>query len=259
MNEQSVRRMFGANAHYVAEIDSTNELLRKMAVAGAPAGTLVLADFQRTGKGRMNRRWEAPPGTSLLFSLLFRPGWPAIQASWLTMIAGLAAVEAIAVVADPLSPALKWPNDIMLPVDAGWAKVGGILLESTVSAERLEQAILGMGLNVNIPGEELPAAATPATSLLVATGQSVARLPLLQQVLERLTHNYEAACRGESPQPAWNRRLLTGEEVVVTDGAGQRLRGTIQGTDEWGRLLLETADGTLHKMAAGEVTLRPGR
>ena len=257
MNEQALRDAIGANAHYVAETGSTNELLREMAASGAPAGTLVLADFQRTGKGRMNRRWEAPAGTSLLFSLLFRPDWPAVQAPWLTMVAGLAAVEALAETTSRLAPALKWPNDIMLPAGAGWAKVGGILLETTVNGDELAQAILGMGLNVNIPEEKLPATATPATSLLVATGRPVARLPLLSEVVARLKHHYEAACRGESPQPAWNERLLTGEQVVARS-RGKRLVGRMLGSDEWGRLLLETEDRTIHAIAAGDVTLRPG-
>lgn len=259
-----LRSALGPHTHYFSETGSTNDLLREMAVAGAPAGTLVLADFQRTGKGRLDRRWHVPPGTSLLFSLLFRPGWPAIHASWLTMMAGLAAVEAIAAAlpapaASSLQPALKWPNDIMLPVTTGWAKVGGILLETSVTGDRLEQAILGMGLNVNIPPEALPETASPATSLLAATGRPVARLPLLLTLVQRLDHYYQAASRGESPQPAWNERLLTRERVVQISGGGETLTGIALGTDEWGRLLVKTTDGEVHAFAAGDVTLRPGR
>lgn len=264
LNTRRLRAALGPDAHYFPETGSTNDLLREMADAGAPGGTLVLADFQQTGKGRLNRRWQAPPGTSLLFSLLFRPGWPAVRASWLTMIGGLAAVEAIAAAlaapeSSSLIPALKWPNDIILPDAAGWAKVGGILLETTVTGDRLEQAILGMGLNVNIPPEDLPETTVPATSLLAAGGRSLARLPLLVTLVQRLEHHYQAACRGESPQPAWNERLLTRDRPVAVSASGRTVTGTAAGTDEWGRLLVETADGEVYKFAAGDVTLRPQR
>ena len=257
MKEEQLRAAIGPNAHYVAETGSTNELLQQMAAAGAPAGTLVLADFQRTGKGRLNRRWRAPAGTSLLFSYLFRPDWPASRAPWLTMMAGLAAVEAIEEMTAHLAPALKWPNDIMLATGDGWAKVGGILLETVISEDRLEQAIVGMGLNVNIPKAALPATATPATSLLLAKGGPVARLPLLSRLVARLEHHYEAAGRGESPQPEWNERLLKGAVVMASGGGAGRLTGRMLGTDEWGRLLLETVDGTVHTVAGGDITLRP--
>jgi BirA family biotin operon repressor/biotin-[acetyl-CoA-carboxylase] ligase len=144
----------------------------------------------------------------------------------------------------------------MLPDGEGWAKAGGILLETVIREGRLEQAILGMGLNVNIPQEQLPVVALPATSILVATGRPVARLPLLRRIVERLGDHYKAAGEGKSPQPTWNERLLTGNRVVVSGGGRETLTGTMLGTDKWGRLLLETEAGTVHRIAAGEVTLR---
>lgn len=243
----------GRPAHVVARLGSTNTALRESAVGGAPTGTLLLTEYQEAGKGRFDRRWVAPAGTSLLFSLLFRPDWPVRRASWLTMCAGLAAVEAVEAETD-LRAGLKWPNDVMLATAEGWRKVGGLLLETEMEDDRLRLTIVGIGLNVNIPPEQLP---TPgATSLLAARGEATPRLPLLATLLERLERWYEAAEQGESPQPAWNSRLITLGRRVRVSGGPETVAGTAQGTDEWGRLLVRDEEGCVHAVPAGDVTLR---
>ena len=243
----------GRPRHVVARLGSTNTTLKEMAEEGAPAGTLLITDYQETGKGRFDRRWEAPAGTSLLFSLLFRPGWPAQRAPWLTMCAGLAAVEAVEAAVD-LRAGLKWPNDVMLATAGGWRKMGGLLLETELEGDRVQRAVLGIGLNVNIPPEALPAAG--ATSVMAACGEATPRLPLLAALLGRLEEYYEAAVRGESPQPAWNRRLITRGQRVRVSGGPQRVEGTAEGTDEWGRLLVRDDEERVHVIPAGDVTLR---
>lgn len=245
----------GSVQHYFPEVDSTNSLLAEMAARGAETGTLVITDYQRRGKGRLGRRWEAPAATSLLFSLLFRPQWPARRAMWLTMMAGLAALVAIETHTE-LRAGLKWPNDVMLSADGEWHKTGGILLESTVQDGILQQTILGMGLNVNIPDHLLPQGVGPVTSLLSASGQPVSRLPLLALLLQRLEDLYEEAAGGDSPQPAWNERLITRDRPVLVTTATQLLRGVASGTDEWGRLLVRDEQGNVQVISAGDVTLR---
>lgn len=248
---------------YVPAIESTNDRLKSWAADPAyPSGTVLLTDYQSAGRGRLGRRWEAPPGTSLLFSTLFRPGWPARQGAWLTMLAGPAVAEAVERVTG-LTAALKWPNDVVLPVGpaAGreWRKVCGLLLEATLDTDgRLTSAVLGIGLNVNIPAGALPAAATPATSLLAAGGDFVPRRALLIALLETLEARYEAIQAGWSPAREWGERLVTlGQRVEVTAvGATAPLIGLAEGTDEWGQLLVRDDDGRLHAVAAGDVTLR---
>lgn len=250
----------GRNYHFVERIGSTNDRLKEWLADGRhpPAGTVLLTDYQTAGRGRLDRRWEAPPATSLLFSVLFRPGWPVERSGWLTMLAGLAVAEAIETVTG-LNVRLKWPNDIMILQAERWAKVAGLLLDAVVGdRETLESAILGIGLNVNIPAEALPEAVTPATSLLVAGSHPVARRPLLVACLERLEARYEAAERGHSPSVAWNERLMTlGQPVTVTAaGTGETVAGVAEATDEWGRLIVRDAAGRRHTIAAGDVTLR---
>jgi BirA family transcriptional regulator, biotin operon repressor / biotin---[acetyl-CoA-carboxylase] ligase len=248
-------RWLGRPCHYLPQTTSTNEVLGELAAAGAPAGTMVLADFQTAGRGRHGRRWQAPAGTSLLLSLLFRPPWPAEQAVWLMMMAGIAVVEAVRWETG-LPAALKWPNDVMLPLAGGWHKTGGLLLETAFAGEVIDHAITGIGLNVNVSAGQMPQTATPATSLLAASGQPVARLPLLRELLERFEALYEAAAAGQSPQPAWDALLLTRGRPVSVHGAGLDLTGTATGTDRWGRLLVEDETGSVHAVTAGDVTLR---
>jgi BirA family biotin operon repressor/biotin-[acetyl-CoA-carboxylase] ligase len=250
-------KWLGKSFHYLPATGSTNELLKEMAAAGRPAGTMVLTDFQSQGKGRLDRRWEAPAGTSLLVSLLFRPDWPAEQATWLTMIAGLAAATAVQQLSR-LNVRLKWPNDLVVQLQGQWHKLGGLLLEGSFIHGRLNYAILGSGINVNIPPEQLPAADTPATSLFAASGQPVSRLSLLNSYLNQMETLYDPAESGRSPQPAWSELLITLGQPVRVSGLAleQPLEGTAEGVDNWGRLLVRDSDGRLHSLSAGDVSLR---
>ncbi|HSM57289.1 MAG TPA: biotin--[acetyl-CoA-carboxylase] ligase [Candidatus Sulfomarinibacteraceae bacterium] len=248
-------RWLGRHLHVFAEIDSTNRALSQLASEGAVHGTLVISDFQSRGRGRRQRRWLAPRGTSLLFSLLFRPNWRAQRANWLTMIGGLAAAHAVERMTSRRA-GLKWPNDVMLATDEGWTKMGGVLLETQLSGDRVAQAILGIGLNVNIPTEQLPDTGTPVTSLLSACGQPVSRPALLATLLLSLELLYEQAAAGNSPRREWNQRLITlGHPVVVSDD-NEQIRGVATGTDEWGRLLVRDNAGHTHTVIAADVTLR---
>lgn len=254
-------KWIGHHYQYLESAGSTNDLLKKQVAAGSPThpatGTVLLTDYQAQGRGRLDRRWEAPARTSLLLSVLFRPHWPPEHLPWLTMLASLAVAEAIESQTDlPIS--LKWPNDVLINRGGIWHKVCGILLEGHISGEqRLEYAVLGMGINVNIPAELLPVTRQPATSLLVATGHAVSRLVLLAELLRRLEHHYDLADRGESPKPLWEQRLITIGKRVKIDFVGQTvpLLGMVEGTGEWGQLLVRDDNGRLHTVTAGDVTL----
>lgn len=252
----------GHHYHYFATIGSTNEELKeRIAHEGddpVPAGTVILTDFQSKGKGRLQRKWEAPAQSSLLFSTLFRPNWPAEQANWLTMIASLAVVQAIETQTD-LQPGIKWPNDIVLTQNGVWHKVCGLLLEGNMDGNgRLQTAVLGIGLNVNIPAHALPDAVTPPTSLQIATGHPVPRLPLLLAILQRLEAWYETAVSGTSPHPAWNGRLVTHNQPVTATNlhTQEKISGTATGTTPNGELIIRDAAQKEHIIAAGDITLR---
>lgn len=255
-------RWLGQFCQVLPELDSSNDLLKEMVREGnvddPPAGFVLLTHYQRQGRGRLSRRWEAPPGSSLLLSMLFRPNWPGSQANWLTMLVSVAAAEAIAHHTS-LAMGIKWPNDIMVQEAGRWHKVSGILQEGDFAQDgRLQWAIVGIGINVNIPVEQLPEASTPATSLLAATGRPVARLPLLTTFLERVEKLYEAVQNGRSPHAAWQEKLITlGKSVqVMHTQTSQSFAGVAEGTDAAGQLLVRDDAGELHMVTAADVTLR---
>ncbi len=253
-------RWLGRHYHYFPAIPSTNDYLKqRLAEVGQelPHGMVVLADYQSRGRGRLQREWVAPAGTSLLLSMLFWPDWPPEQGNWLAMMGSVAAAEAMEELTG-VSVGIKWPNDLMIELDGVWHKVSGLLLEGNLDENgRLQSAILGIGMNVNMAADQLPPAVTPATSLLIASGHPMDRVALLVAFLARMEQYYEAAVAGTSPRPAWHDRLITIGQMVQVSGQMWQVKGVAEGTDEWGRLLVRAENGRLHTIAAGDVTLRP--
>jgi BirA family biotin operon repressor/biotin-[acetyl-CoA-carboxylase] ligase len=239
---------FGAQIHYAAQVGSTNDVARTLAEKGAPEGTLVIADEQTAGRGRMGRRWSAPPKTSLLMSLIFRPTLPPEEANRLVMACGLAAAEAIEI-QTKLSVDAKWPNDLLV----GGAKLAGILAESALLAgsDQLAYVIVGIGVNVNVrddPGDNL---IYPATSLLRELGRPVDRLALLAAMLERL-NRWRDVLPSSELDAAWQARLVTlGQRIV----AGE-VTGVAERVDRAGALLVREDTGNLVRLSSGDVSLR---
>lgn len=236
---------------------STNDVARDLAARGAPGGTVVVADYQTAGRGRLGRRWLAPPGTSLLCSILFRP--PLEPESLphptdLTMLCALAAADAVEKAAG-LPVSLKWPNDLVVVRGASWRKLGGLLAETGISGDRVEFIIVGVGVNINVPAEALPDLAPDATSILAETGRETDRDLLLDHFLSSVAGRYERWRAGERPWAEWAARLTTlGRPVRVVTAEGER-RGIAEGVDEEGALLLRTSNGSLHRIRVGDVFL----
>jgi BirA family biotin operon repressor/biotin-[acetyl-CoA-carboxylase] ligase len=176
--EPRLRGRLGRPYRHVASTPSTQLLLPPE----APEGALVAADEQTAGRGRLGRRWLAPPGTSLLCSLQLRPTVQSARLPELTGVASRACADAIAALTG-LEPELKFPNDVLVH----GRKVAGILAEA-----REERVVLGIGVNVNLSAEQLPQEVDlPATSLLVETGRELDRAELLVELLERLERRYD--------------------------------------------------------------------
>ncbi len=252
VQERLATRYMGRNLIFQAETGSTNQDARNLAVAGAPEGTLVVADYQNQGRGRFDRRWEAPAGSSLLMSLLFRPSLAPAQIQRLTMICGLALVEAIEAELG-LRAGLKWPNDLVIE----GKKAAGMLAETGLTGNRLDFVVVGIGLNVNLDKAQLPAGlSSPAISLSEATGHFVERESLLCAILQAVERRYDGVRAGCSPAAEWAARLVTlGQQVRVSD-RDETLLGLAESVDDDGALWLRSDEGRLHRVLAGDVTLR---
>lgn len=251
-------RRLGRPARFFPTIDSTNDVAHAEAATGAPDGLLVIADEQTAGRGRLERRWWAPPGTCLLLSLLLRPAIPLHRTGQLTMCLGLGAAEGIERVTG-LAIQLKWPNDLLLH----GRKLGGMLTELRAAGERLDYAVLGIGINVNFElGHHLQPAASElaetAISLQMALGRPVDRLALLAAILARTEAWYEGMLAGASPHAAWADRLATlGQRVRVTLPQ-DTLEGVATGVMPEGALILRDDDGHERQVWSGDVSaVRP--
>lgn len=243
----------GCLIHYIEETASTQEVARSLAAHGAPQGTVIIAERQSAGRGRMGRGWHSPPGVNLYMTVVLRPRIALSEVARLSIVAGVAMAEAIETVA-PGIVQLKWPNDVWLR----GRKAGGIIAEAvTDQRSRLACVLLGIGLNLNLQLEQIPADLRErATSVLIATGKRCDRAAVANSLFLRLDSRYmETETRGfESVREAWERySALTGKQVTVVD-AGTRFLGTVAGFDSDGALLLDTAEGR-RRIVAGDVTL----
>ena len=197
------------------EVDSTNRLLLELARDGAAEGIVVGAEHQRAGRGRLDRTWEAPPGTSLLLSVLTRPVALAPEhVHMVTMAMAIGASDAVAEVAG-FRPQLKWPNDLM--VDD--RKLGGILAEGLVSSARVDAVVVGIGLNVNWPSPLPDGLSSIAVSANHIVGRDIDRETLLVRLLQRFDEHYGALVE----QGGWRGTLLNYRRLCATLGRDVRV------------------------------------
>jgi BirA family biotin operon repressor/biotin-[acetyl-CoA-carboxylase] ligase len=243
----------GWRVHYFEELESTQQTAAEMAAHGALHGEVVIAERQTEGRGRMGRRWHSPPGVNFYGTFILRPEMPIAEAALLSLVAGVAVAETMEMVA-PRIVALKWPNDIWL----GGRKAGGMIAEAvTDSRHHLACVLLGIGLNLNLAPEHIPAELrNRATSVLAATGRPCDRVELAGELFSRLDSRYmETLSNGfDAVRPAWERySALTGKQVTAVDGQN-RIGGTVRGIGSDGALLLE-ADGRIVRVLAGDVSI----
>ena len=243
----------GSSFRYYEEIESTNAEARRLAADGAPEGTVIVAESQLKGRGRLGRTWTSPPGKGLLFSVILRPGIAMTDAHLLTLTAGDAVAEAIEAQAK-IPVHLKWPNDLIVDNK----KAGGILLEVSGEQDRVDWVVAGVGINVNVEFAELPVALRKtAISLKMATDKTVDRSVLLARILltfekayfDCLSNGFERSLRGFR-----ERDYLLHRSVSVQTREGPVV-GEAAGIDDRGALLVELPDRHVRRFHSGDVTL----
>lgn len=244
-------RRIGREVVYYATTDSTNLRAHDLGESGAAEGTVVIADRQTAGKGRLGRSWVSPPGVNLYASVLLRPSilpYHAPQLSFLSAVAVARAVEEVS----GLAPSVKWPNDVLL----GGRKVAGLLNEMSAETEGIHYVILGIGVNLNMRSEQFPAELRyPATSLALEKGEPICRAAFARALLRQLDSLYALYLEAGFPPvlKAWEAFFdLIGQQVEV-DYQSRRVQGRVEGLDDDGALLLRLADGRAERVLAGDV------
>ncbi len=241
-------RFIGQRVIYYPTVTSTMEIARRETQNGAAEGTVILADEQTAGRGRLKRLWLSPRGSVALSVILY----PALEyLPYVIMMASLAVARSIEVVTG-LNAGIKWPNDIFI----NGKKVCGILIENEVQKGKVNFVIVGIGINVNLGLADYPEILPIATSLSDELGREVSRLDIIQRLLAEMESLYLAVTAGESIYEEWRDKLIMlGKRVTVTIGEA-RYEGTALSVERDGRLLLRLPDGSLAEVVAGDVTLR---
>jgi BirA family biotin operon repressor/biotin-[acetyl-CoA-carboxylase] ligase len=246
-------RVVGREIHVFQETTSTNDVAARLARGGAEEGAVVFAESQTKGRGRMGRAWVSPAGKGLWFTVLLRPDCPPQGTTQLVVAAATALSRAITLQTG-IVPEIKWPNDILIR----GRKIAGILTEMRAELDRVQEVLLGIGMDVNLEaGDFTDGLQRTATSLRIETGQKVNRAELAVAVLRELDRDYQMVTEGHFDLLAeqWEERCSTlGCQVSIRLG-DRVIRGRAESLDNDGALLVRGLHGHLERIVGGDVTL----
>jgi BirA family biotin operon repressor/biotin-[acetyl-CoA-carboxylase] ligase len=248
-------KTIGEPIYLFEEVGSTNEVACELGRNGTIHGTVVIADSQTRGRGRLQRKWISPPGLNLYMSVVFRPNIDPSDAPLLTFVAAIAVYEAVK--GQGAKASIKWPNDVLIDKK----KVAGILTEMQIKGERVDFVAVGIGVNLNMTREimekEMGEAAGIATSINEATGREIDRTKFIANLIDELE--------------IWYQRFMSeGKTLIIKEwterwGASNRrvramydentVEGIATGVNENGHLVLKKDDGTTEVIVAGDVIL----
>ena len=233
-------------------VSSTNDVARDLALSGASEGLCVIAREQTAGRGRQARSWSSPPGEGLYLSLILRPSITASASGIITLAAAVAVAETLRLDLE-IAADIKWPNDVLV---AG-RKICGILVEAAIEGDRLQYAVMGIGVNLaqrSFP-EEL---GDDATSLRMVTGRVVEPEAFMQLLLPRLEHWYLAAMsEAAGVRARWEELSSSGHDCRVrVESSEGAIEGVTRGLTAGGALIVELATGERLEIVAGDVRVR---
>jgi len=246
---QTLKRGMVTNVIHFPVVGSTQDEAKSRASQGAPEGTLLIADRQTSGRGRLGRSWISPKG-GLWFSLILRPRVRPDHVPGLTLVAALDWVETLRV--RGVQAEVKWPNDVW----ADGKKIAGILTEMSAETDRVHWVALGVGVNVN--NRAPVSTAVPATAVSAWTG-TIALGDLMEDWLERFTKSYARFCQsGFAPfRSAYEKRSLLSGALITFEGPQGKSSGRVKTIDAFGRLRISTAQGDVVCLGGEVSLLRP--
>ncbi|MDA7025617.1 biotin--[acetyl-CoA-carboxylase] ligase [Bacillus sp. CLL-7-23] len=231
----------GQVIYFKDSVSSTQKIAHELANNGSPEGTIIVADQQTEGRGRMARVWHSPAGNGIWMSLILRPAIPVQKTPQLTLLAAVAIVQAIEEQTG-ISPEIKWPNDILV----NGKKTVGILTELQAEADQVHSVITGIGINVNQVASDFPDdLKETATSLRIVSGKKIDRAALIQTILLTFEKRYQDYTRhGFQPiKLLWESYALTLNRRLTARTLNGTFHGKSLGIDDEGVLLLETSEG----------------
>jgi len=252
--------IIGRKIIYLEEVDSTNNYAKTIAAEGCEEGTVVLAESQTCGRGRLGRSWSSAPKTGIYMSVVLRPAIAPEDVQVMTIAASVAVVSAIKKVTG-IDAGIKWPNDIIL----GAKKVCGILTEMNSEMERVNFLVLGIGMNVNQEADdftgELRETATSLKAFALEEGlhiKSFCRSELIRELLLELEGLYDMVVRGSTKEiiDEWKKHSVTLGKQVKVKGRNFEYRGIAVDITGDGRLSVKCDDGIIREVLSGEVSVR---
>lgn len=244
---------FGKHIHFYESVESTQKEAHRLAYDGAPEGTVVVAEEQRTGRGRLGREWFSHPKRGVWMSMIVRPDLPPQKAPQFTLISAVAAANAIEEVTG-LHPEIKWPNDILI----NGKKVVGILTELQAEADKISSLIIGVGMNVNHDSEDFPKSVRKtATSLSIEKGEKISRAQLIQTFL-RYFEKYYALYLNKGFAPVkllWETYSTSIGKVITATTVTGKIVGRALGITDEGVLKIEDGHGVIHEVYSADIEL----
>lgn len=253
VTEELDTRLVGRQVYYYDSLSSTTMVAKELAADDCPEGTIVLAEEQTGGRGRLGRDWFSPRGLGIWMSMVLRPAVSPMEVSQLTLVTAVALTGALRRETG-LDVGIKWPNDLLI----GGKKICGILTEMTADMDRVKHVTVSLGLNVNI--KDFPLSITElATSLRLEAGKSFPRVAILKTVLQELDRQYlNWLDYGFGPLLGqWRELCISLNCPVTVHTLKESWEGWVEDVNESGALLVRTSGGDLRCLNAGEVSLRP--
>lgn len=240
--------VIGRKISYYSTLSSTTDVAKGLVKSKTEEGTVVIADEQSAGRGRLSRAWNSPKG-SIAMSVILYPQLE--QLPGLIMVMSLAVRRAIEQTTG-IKADIKWPNDVLI----SGRKVCGILIENDIRGKDVRWSIVSPGININVDKAQLMKISDSATSLYIETGQQVSKLQVIVHLLESLDLYYMRLRNGEVIYHEWRDCMVTlGKEVQVSGGEYVE-SGVAESVDSDGCLLVRRYDGSIARIVAGDVTLR---
>ncbi|UAL50788.1 MULTISPECIES: biotin--[acetyl-CoA-carboxylase] ligase [Metabacillus] len=244
----------GRHIHFEEVLSSTQKIAHTLAGDGAKEGTIVVADQQTSGRGRLARAWYSPKQTGIWMSMILRPKIPINKTPQLTLLTAVALIQAIEEVTG-LTPEIKWPNDILI----NGKKIVGILTELQAEADRVHSVIIGVGMNVNHTLDQFPEELqATATSIAAETGEQADRAQVIQAIMmnfEKLYTSY--LVHGFKPvKLLWESYAISLNKNLIARTLQGTIRGRAIGIDDEGVLLLETNEGNIEKIYSADIEIQ---